>query len=332
MARTVLTYGKLGTNYIPAPSLEIGSGLASYWGLGYSTASIPTATQPAAIGSGSKCQRLQYTGVAADAGESFYFQPRTVAGSSFHGVGEFAEGDPATFAVKAKGSKAGITAQLRIYAYSEAGANLGSVTGADMAISGAVQTFSVTYASLPANTHKVLLYVYFIGISNGDSLDIYIDDAILTKTAAAVDYFDGDTLGYHWTDGAHASVTEGGKNLNDGVSWFLLPGFDPGEKAKSFDEVRGLDGDVVQLNVSEAGLITMIVPLRVQGDSMADLASKIDVLNALIDAGAQTLVAGPPGATTAYACVHSPRVGFVRDELAQVGEAAHVTFNPLRTP
>jgi hypothetical protein len=121
-------------------------------------------------------------------------------------------------------------------------------------------------------------------------------------------------------------------NLNDGVSYFLLPGFDPGAPVLDFDEHLGWGGSVVQANVTEAALVAMTVPLRIEGTGLADLDDKVAALNQKIAGGAQTLTHGPTGATTAYSCVRSRKVAYVRDRLAQVAGIAFVTFNPLRLP
>jgi len=131
---------------------------------------------------------------------------------------------------------------------------------------------------------------------------------------------------------ARTVCTYGGLDLNDGTSYFLLPGFDPGAPVLDFDEHLGFDGSVVQVNVNEAALVEMTVPLRVQGASEADLEAKVEAINTKVAAGAQSLVHGPPGASTTYSCLRSPRVGYVRDQAAKVAHAAFVTFRPRRLP
>jgi len=68
---------------------------------------------------------------------------------------------------------------------------------------------------------------------------------------------------------ARTVLTYGGLNLNDGVNYALQHGFDPGERLKTFDELGGYDGTVAQVNVTEANLIPMSVPLRVQSAATA---------------------------------------------------------------
>lgn len=127
---------------------------------------------------------------------------------------------------------------------------------------------------------------------------------------------------------ARTVCTYGYLDLNDGVSYFLMPGFNPGQRAKTYDEVLGYGGGALQLNVTEAHLITMTVPLRVQAASMAGLDALIDALNVKVDEGAQPLLHG----VTTYACVLSPRVGYPHDADTLTTFSAFVTFSPIRTP
>jgi len=121
-------------------------------------------------------------------------------------------------------------------------------------------------------------------------------------------------------------------DLNDGTSYYLLPGFDPGAPVLDFDQHLGFDGSVVQVNVNEAALVSMTVPLRIEGASLADLDSKVAALNTKIAACPLTLTHGPAGATTAYSVVRSPRVSYARDRATLATLAAFVTFRPWRLP
>ena len=122
----------------------------------------------------------------------------------------------------------------------------------------------------------------------------------------------------------------GDLDLNDGTGYHLLTGFDPGAEDLSYDEVAGADGTVVQVNVSEAHLIDMHVPLLIRGTSLADLDAKVAALNAKIAAGEQTLEYGEPGATTSYSCVRSRRVSYSNEHLRAF--AAFIDFQPKRLP
>ena len=131
---------------------------------------------------------------------------------------------------------------------------------------------------------------------------------------------------------APTTVIYGGLNLNDGTTYTLLDGFDPGERVKTFAEHRGYDGTVGVYNVSEANLIEMRVPLLVKGSSNATLTAAIAALNALIDAGAQTFVYNDGGGAVSYSCTYSPRISYVRDSTTQVAFRCVVDMILYRTP
>lgn len=127
---------------------------------------------------------------------------------------------------------------------------------------------------------------------------------------------------------ARTVCTYGGLDLNDGVTWFLMPGFDPGERIKTYFERRAYSGAVRQYNVTEANLIHMFVPLRIEAADTAGLYAARDALNAKIDAGEQTLVHG----AVSYNCAHSSRVRIIHDEVTDTCHAAFVDFTPVRYP
>lgn len=127
---------------------------------------------------------------------------------------------------------------------------------------------------------------------------------------------------------ARLQLTYGTLDLNDGTTWVLRPGFDPGVPALDFDEHRGWDGSIRQLNVSEASLIEMTVPLLVKGTSLADLYASVDELNTLIEAGEQELTFEG----VVYSCAQCPRVGIVFDDVALTTHCAFIDWSPLRYP
>ena len=133
---------------------------------------------------------------------------------------------------------------------------------------------------------------------------------------------------------ARTVLTYGGLNLNDGVVYSLVPGFDPGEPTFVYEEVYAL-GAIVPLQLrkhAEEKLVTMTVPLKIQGTSEANLKALVDAIDTRVDAGPQTLVHGPPGFTHSYNCVYSQRVPFPREELVTSIFSADVTLTLLRTP
>jgi hypothetical protein len=131
---------------------------------------------------------------------------------------------------------------------------------------------------------------------------------------------------------ARIVCTYGSLDLNDGVTYRLLPGFDPGERELQFDELRGFAGGVAQVNASDDGLIAMKVPLLIEGGSAAGLRLAIEAINELVDEGEQVLRHDDGSGLVYYECARSPRVAYPRDELVAVGAAALVTFTPWRYP
>lgn len=78
-------------------------------------------------------------------------------------------------------------------------------------------------------------------------------------------------------------------NINDGSTYNLMPGANIGAKKRTWDEYRGLGGSVGIANDSNAYLMEMTFPLRIQGTSLADLVTKIAAVSA--KAAASTLAA-----------------------------------------
>ena len=131
---------------------------------------------------------------------------------------------------------------------------------------------------------------------------------------------------------APTTVSYGGLDLNDGTTFTLLDGFDPGERTKVWNEYRGYGGTVAQYDVTEAQLVEMHVSLLVKGTSNSDLNAAIATLNALIDAGEQDFVWDDGSGAVTYQCVQSPRVGYVRDVLSQNKYTAIIDLVLYRTP
>lgn len=128
------------------------------------------------------------------------------------------------------------------------------------------------------------------------------------------------------------TITYGGLNLNDGTTYKLLDGFDPGERTKTFDEYRGYGGTAAQANVSEANLIEMRVPLKVMAASLTALHTAINAINAIIDAGPATFVWNDGGGSVSYSCVHSPRVHYVPAAGVASSLQTRLTLVLYRTP
>ena len=131
---------------------------------------------------------------------------------------------------------------------------------------------------------------------------------------------------------ARMPLTYGAKDLNDGVIWTLMDKPDFGERIKTYDERRSYAGNVAQYNVTEANLIPMHLPLKLQGASIANLRAEIDALNALIDAGEQDLVFNDGSGAITYSCAHSPRVQYPRSAYTQACWEARIDLALVRYP
>jgi len=131
---------------------------------------------------------------------------------------------------------------------------------------------------------------------------------------------------------ARSTLTYGGKNLNDGSTWALMPGANFGERLKTYDEIRSYSGSVVQCNVSEANFIHMNIPLRLRGSSISSMKAEIDALNALIDAGEQNLVYNDGSGAVTYQCAHSQRVNYERTVETKSALMAFINLELVRYP
>lgn len=127
---------------------------------------------------------------------------------------------------------------------------------------------------------------------------------------------------------ARLELTYGTLDLNDGTTWRLRPGFNPGAEVKTYDEHLSYTGNVAQHNVTEAHLIEMYVPLILEGASLDAMKSSVGALNALIDAGEQTLTFEG----TAYSCASCPRIALEYDATLLVTLCALIDWKPVRYP
>ncbi len=131
---------------------------------------------------------------------------------------------------------------------------------------------------------------------------------------------------------ARSTLIYGGKDLNDGAIWCLMPGADFGERVKTYDEHLSYTGNVAQHNVTEAHLIPMSIPLRLQGSDVSEMRAEVDALNALIDAGEQDLVYDDGSGAITYSCAASPRISYPRTTVTKTCLAAFIDFEPVRYP
>jgi hypothetical protein len=189
------------TNYCPYPSFELGTTLATGWS--QTKTSAATITFSLAAGYvGTYAQRWTLTG-AAESGKT--------AGIISAALPGFSAGEAVTFSVWAKGAAVtGVAPRLDVYAYNAAHSYLG-VASAYVTFTGTWAHYSVTYASLPANTAEIKLSVLITGIDTGESVDVTVDAALAEKSASLGDYFDGSTVRagyiYAWTGTANASTS-----------------------------------------------------------------------------------------------------------------------------
>ena len=123
-----------------------------------------------------------------------------------------------------------------------------------------------------------------------------------------------------------------GLNINDGAVYTVFPGVDLGERKKTFDEYRSFTGDVSQANVSEAYYVEAHLPIAVQGSSRANLKSKVEDINDIIDscsaASTKTLVYDGES----YEIAASPRVAYVKDQAAEVSFWTKLDLTLNRVP
>jgi hypothetical protein len=124
----------------------------------------------------------------------------------------------------------------------------------------------------------------------------------------------------------------GGLNINDGTVFKVLDGFDPGEAVKTFSEYRGYDGSVKQVNVTEAKLVKMHVPLRVSGANLTAIRAAIATINALIDDGEQDFVFDDGSGAVTYRCLQSPRIVYLPDPGVAESLVAFVDLVLYRDP
>ena len=103
-------------------------------------------------------------------------------------------------------------------------------------------------------------------------------------------------------------------SLNDGTIYRLLPGANPGQRLKTWDEYRGLNGVPQQTNVTEAYVIETHWPLVVQGTSLATLDTYVQAINTKIDACTPSAPKSLVFVATTYYVVASPRIAYTIDE------------------
>ena len=140
-------------------------------------------------------QRVQYTGIEGDVTGYFVFEyyADRLAVAPVGDPDIPAAGEDATFSFLIKGEPSACTMVAWVQALNSVGGNLGFEEVA-VDLSAAVQRVTVTYINLPVGTTCLSVQLRVTGITSGRIVDFTIDDAILSPTSEAVDYFDGYSI------------------------------------------------------------------------------------------------------------------------------------------
>jgi len=112
-------------------------------------------------------------------------------------------------------------------------------------------------------------------------------------------------------------------DINDGTIYTILPGIDMGVTVTTWDEYKSYAGGVAQVNVSDANIIDVTIPLRVEKDSRANLRAAIAAINTKIASITQGVTHLVYDGTT-YHLMASQRVGWVEDEAFGVAFRAFI--------
>lgn len=107
------------------------------------------------------------------------------------------------------------------------------------------------------------------------------------------------------------TCTFDGLNINDGSTYTVMPGVELGARQKTWKERRSYTGAVAQYNVSEAYVIPMKFPLKVQGTSLADLDAAVQAINTKIDGCSSAAPKNLVFAGTTYQIATTPRIAYV---------------------
>jgi len=200
-----VTTAKLVVNYCMYPSCELDSnsdGLADGWTLDNTdVAGTPVCSIVAALGAnGSYAQRVQYTGVSGDTNQNLYIL-------SYGPAGSFAPGDPVSVSLLAKGSATGVKVELRCLAQNWRGGAFDGDGNRHIDLTGSAVRYEEIGGTMPAGTTSCTTFIMVSGISEGDTLDITIDDILPVKASTAPAYFDGRSEGAEWDGPVDASIS-----------------------------------------------------------------------------------------------------------------------------
>jgi hypothetical protein len=196
-------------NLLTAPSFEYAtSGFASLWNhQGNITGTLVHTRVEDVVVAGGYAQRLEYTGVAGDSPNKVLYL--TANGTA---AGSFVEADPVTASAYLWGATSGVTLVMRAICCNAANAVLATFDSSLVTLDATPTRYSAT-GTCPAGTSYVQFEpLHFTGISNGDTIDAYIDAAMVEKSDTLTDYFDGDSpntadWAYQWSGSPHLSTS-----------------------------------------------------------------------------------------------------------------------------
>jgi hypothetical protein len=127
---------------------------------------------------------------------------------------------------------------------------------------------------------------------------------------------------------ASTVCTLDGLNLNDRVTYWLMPGFDPGDAPLTFDAFVSYNGTAVQRNVVRAGIVEMTLPIDVRSATETGLLAAIEAINAKIRDATNDLPKILVVGARTYSVVSSPEISPQADDLWYSGIARlSITLN-----
>jgi hypothetical protein len=145
-------------------------------------------------------QRIQYTGVAGDSNQVWFYRFGTASG-------EFSAGDDVTISFDYWGS-ADNGLDFFIQAFDASNNVIASVSLPDLVPTESVQRASLTYESLPANTDYVRFRFDAVdSCSTGDEFDVRFGAVQIEKSAYATSYCAGSLSHCSWSGTAHNSTS-----------------------------------------------------------------------------------------------------------------------------
>lgn len=183
------------------PSFELDTnadGMADNWMVSSASVTGTPVYSRVAGRLGGYAQRIQYTGVAGDASgdKAIHFTEYPVYVPAPERAA--AEGEVWTLSDYFTAALSGCTVSLRLVAWNSAFGYLDE-TSEPVTVQASPTRFHVHH-TMPASTAWCSCMVSILGIGNGDTADITIDDVLRNKSADLDDYFDGSYPLCEWAD------------------------------------------------------------------------------------------------------------------------------------